>query len=123
MKKPYWVFGNLETRQALVRANPSFDEIETLKAHGFELIWDSAPDAARGFDYAEEFGGRTIAGDPQDCGFYRHRCNGCGLYAPVTLRTGTRWHEYHQRNILFQGYVCDGCAGDQVIFTLKPLVK
>lgn len=121
MRKPYWIFGNVETRQALAKCNLSFDDIFRLEDKGFRLLWDSAPSAEEGFEWAEEFGGRSLPEDPHDCGFYRHDCKGCGLFVPVRMYQGVRWSEGRQRNVIFRGYLCDGCSGDEVVFRVKPV--
>lgn len=101
----YWVFGNDETRQAVVLANPSFQKIESLKQQGFKLLWDSAPSREKGFQYAAEHGDGS--GEPH---YYEHDCRSCGAYRPCSLFRGQKWSDRHERWIVFSGHLCDMCC-------------
>lgn len=99
-----WLFVNDQTRQAIVEANPSFDEIQALRGRGFELIRDFGTEKDC-YEYAELY-----------CEGFRYECKFCGFFTSVLNCSGQRYSGYHAKWIVFRNTkICEQCQqGDDV---------
>ena len=72
---PWWVFTNKRGhRRVFVERNPTWQQLRWLAGHGHVLVWDSAPTADAGFDYAvQHHGGRMLDSVPDPSWFARSR--------------------------------------------------
>ncbi|QDX94727.1 hypothetical protein EEL30_22050 [Brevibacillus laterosporus] len=82
---------------------------ERFEKDGYELLFDSAKSLEQAMKYCEIF-------DVSPC-----ECVGCGCNVETALYRGKRWIEVkhiEEREIPFNGYLCDGCANDHDLFNV-----